>query len=72
MRKFLVLIKTYFDLGGYHVQFNVVSRETLLDAQAHPERYKDLIIRVAGFSAYWIDLARGVQDEIISRTEHSL
>lgn len=68
-RKFLSLIKTYFDLGGYHVQFNCVSGETLRDAQLHPENYRELIVRVAGFSAYFIHLDREVQEEIISRTE---
>lgn len=71
-RKFLSLIKTYFDLGGYHAQFNCVSSETLKDAQLHPEGYKDLIVRVAGFSAFFIHLDREVQDEIISRTEFRL
>ncbi|MFC2018390.1 glycyl radical protein [Chloroflexota bacterium] len=70
--KFLNLIKTYFDLYGYHIQFNVVNRETLLAAQKEPEKYGDLIVRVAGFSAYWIDLAGAVQNEIIARTEHNL
>jgi formate C-acetyltransferase len=70
-RKFLSLIKTYCDLGGYHVQFNCVSGETLKDAQLHPENYRDLIVRVAGFSAYFIHLDREVQDEIIRRTELS-
>ena len=68
-RKFLSMIKTYFELGGYHVQFNCVSSETLIDAQLHPENYRDLVIRVAGFSAYFIHLDKGVQDEIIKRTE---
>ena len=68
-RKLLSLIKTYFDLGGYHVQFNCVSSETLKDAQLHPENYKQLIVRVAGFSAYFIHLDEDLQDEIIKRTE---
>jgi len=68
-KKLLSLIKTYFDLGGYHVQFNCVSGETLKDAQLHPENYKDLIVRVAGFSAFFIHLDRDLQDEIIGRTE---
>jgi len=71
-RKLLSLIKTYFDLGGYHVQFNCVSGETLKEAQLHPEDYKELIVRVAGFSAYFIHLDRDVQDEIIRRSELSL
>ena len=68
-RKFLSMIRTYFDLGGYHVQFNCVSYDTLKDAQLHPENYRDLVVRVAGFSAFFIHLDRAVQDEIIKRTE---
>jgi len=65
----IALIKTYLQLGGHHIQFNVVSAETLKDAQMYPEKYKDLIIRVAGFSAYFIHLDPVIQNEIISRTE---
>ncbi len=68
-RKLLSLIKTYFDLGGYHVQFNCVSGETLKDAQLHPENYRELVVRVAGYSAYFITLDRDTQDDIIKRTE---
>jgi len=68
-RKLLSLIKTYFDLGGYHVQFNCVSSETLKEAQLRPEEHKELIVRVAGFSAYFVTLDKDVQDEIIKRTE---
>lgn len=68
-RKLLALIKTYIDLGGHHIQFNVVSAETLRDAQIHPENYKDLIVRVAGFSAFFIHLDPMVQNEVIKRTE---
>lgn len=68
-RKFLQLIKTYMDLGGYHVQFNCVSSETLRDAQQHPEKYRNLIVRVAGFSAYFIHLDPMLQDELIKRSE---
>lgn len=68
-RKLLSLIKTYFDLGGYHVQFNCVSGETLRDAQLHPEDYKELVVRVAGFSAYFITLDKDTQDDIVRRTE---
>lgn len=68
-RKLLSLIKTYFDLGGYHVQFNCVSSETLRDAQLHPENYQNLVVRVAGFSAYFIHLDKAMQNEIIKRTE---
>jgi len=69
MRKLSSLIRIYFSLGGKHIQFNVVSRDTLLDAQKHPENYRDLIVRVAGFSAYFIQLSKQVQGEIIARTE---
>jgi formate C-acetyltransferase len=64
------LVRSYFTLGGHHVQFNVVSAEMLRDAQAHPEQYRDLIVRVAGYSDYFNDLGKTLQDEIISRTEH--
>jgi pyruvate-formate lyase len=64
------LIRGYFDLGGMHLQLNLVDRETLLDAQQHPEKYADLMVRVAGYSAYFVDLSKEVQDEIIARTEH--
>jgi formate C-acetyltransferase len=63
------LVKTYFDKGGYHCQFNIVSKEVLLDARANPKKYRDLVIRVAGFSAYFVELSDAVQDEIIARTE---
>jgi formate C-acetyltransferase len=70
LRKLLALIKTYLiPLGGKHIQFNVVDRVTLLDAQAHPEKYLSLVVRVAGYSALWVELNRVVQDEIIARTE---
>lgn len=69
-RMLLNLIKTYMDEGGSHIQFNCVSRETLIDAQAHPENHKGLVVRVAGFSAYFTRLDKGVQDEIIKRTEY--
>jgi formate C-acetyltransferase len=68
-KKLLSLIKTYFDLGGFHVQFNCVSSETLRRAQLHPEDYRELVVRVAGFSAFFIHLDREVQDEIMKRTE---
>lgn len=70
-KKLLSLIKTYMDLGGSHVQFNCVSRETLEKAQRNPDEYKDLVVRVAGFSAFFVHLDKGVQDEIIKRTELS-
>lgn len=64
------LVRTYFKMDGHHVQFNVVSAETLRKAQANPENYRDLIVRVAGYSDYFCDISRELQDEIISRTEH--
>jgi formate C-acetyltransferase len=63
------LLRSFVDLGIHHTQFNVIDRETLRDAQAKPENYSDLVIRVAGFSAYFVDLTRPVQDQIIERTE---
>ena len=71
-KKLLFLIKTYFDGGGKHIQFNTVDRATLLDAQKHPELHRNLMVRVAGYSAFFIELSRGMQDEIVARTEHSL
>lgn len=65
------LIRGYFDLGGMHLQINLIARETLVDAQQHPDKYPDLMVRVAGYSAYFIDLSKEVQDEIIARTEHA-
>ena len=64
------LVRGYFRLNGHHVQFNVVTGETLREAQAHPERHRDLIVRVAGYSDYFCDLSADLQDEIIRRTEH--
>jgi len=66
---FVNLIRSYFDRKGSHVQFNVVSRETLLDAQKHPENYKHLVVRVAGYSALFTTLSKSLQDDIIRRTE---
>ena len=64
------LVRTYFRLGGHHLQFNVVRAETLREAQADPDAHRDLIVRVAGYSDYFCDLSRALQDEIIARTEH--
>jgi formate C-acetyltransferase len=68
--KLTALIRSYFSLDGHHIQFNVVNAETLKDAQFHPERYRDLIVRVAGYSDYFNDLGEDLQNEIIKRTEH--
>lgn len=70
--KLAQLIRAYFALGGHHVQFNVVNAETLRAAQANPEAYRDLIVRVAGYSDYFCDLNKALQDEIIARTEHEI
>lgn len=72
-QKLEMLIRTFFNrLGGYHVQYNIVSKETLMDAQKHPENHKDLIVRVAGYSAFFNVLSKKTQDDIIGRTEQTL
>jgi len=71
--KLILLLRTFFNrLDGFHVQYNVVDRATLLDAQAHPERHRDLIVRVAGYSAFFNVLSKATQDDIIARTEQTL
>jgi len=70
-KQFAAYLKTWADLGNSHIQFNVVDRETLVNAQQHPENYQNLTVRVAGYSAFFIDLSKGVQDDIISRTTQS-
>ena len=69
LESFVSLVRGYFDQKGSHMQFNVVSRETLIDAQKHPENYKSLVVRVAGYSALFTTLSRSLQDDIINRTE---
>ena len=71
LMKFVAYIRAFFDQKGMHMQFNVVSRETLLDAQAHPENYKSLVVRVAGYSALFTALSKSLQDDIINRTEQA-
>lgn len=71
LRNFASLVRSYFDQKGMHVQFNVIDRKTLLEAQADPEAHRDLVVRVAGYSAQFVVLAKEVQDDIISRTEQS-
>ena len=71
IEKFMHLIRSYFKMDGHHIQFNVITAATLRDAQKKPEKYRDLIVRVAGYSDYFVDLGRDLQDEIIKRTEHS-
>jgi pyruvate-formate lyase len=67
--KLAALVRGYFSLGGRHVQFNVVDTSTLRDAQAHPELHRDLVVRVSGYCAYFTDLGRSIQEDIIARTE---
>jgi len=70
LEKFVHLVRTYFKLDGHHVQFNVVDAATLRAAQKNPEKYRDLIVRVAGYSDYFCDVGKALQEEIIARTEH--
>lgn len=72
LRKLAGLIRGYFNLGGHHIQFNIIDEDILRDAQKHPESYRNLLVRVAGYSDYFILLSPDIQEEIISRTEHSL
>jgi formate C-acetyltransferase len=65
------LVRAFFKLGGHHIQFNVIEKETLLEAQKNPEKYRDLIVRVAGYSDYFVNLGKPLQDEIIARTEQT-
>jgi len=72
-RKLIALLRTFFDdLKGWHVQYNIISRKTLLEAKKHPEKYRDLVVRVAGYSAFFTTLAPDTQDDIIARTEHTI
>ncbi|EEB36278.1 formate C-acetyltransferase [Anaerococcus hydrogenalis DSM 7454] len=72
LKNFVSIIKSYFDHKGAHIQFNVIDRQTLIDAQENPQDHKDLLVRVAGYSAHFVTLAKDVQDDIISRTEHTM
>ena len=72
LKKMAQLIRTLFKLGGHHIQFNIINTDTLRNAQDHPEKYRNLLVRVAGYSDYFVSLHRELQDEIISRTEHGL
>jgi len=69
LKRFAALCRAYFDNKGMHVQFNVIDKATLVEAQKNPEQHKDLVVRVAGYSAQFISLAKEVQDNIIDRTE---
>ncbi len=70
LQKAAALIRTYFSEGGKHIQFNVVDKETLIDAQNYPVKHRNLAVRVAGYSAYFVQLGKNMQDEVIKRTEH--
>jgi pyruvate-formate lyase len=72
MRKVAALIRTYFSYGGKHIQFNVADKQTLKDAQKNPANHRDLMVRVAGYSAYFVQLGKKIQDEVIGRTEHTM
>jgi 4-hydroxyphenylacetate decarboxylase large subunit len=69
-RKFLELIRGYLRKGGFHVQFNIVDSRMLRQAQAEPEKFRSLLVRVAGFTQYWVELGKQIQDEVIARTEY--
>lgn len=71
LKRFAAVVRAYFENKGMHIQFNVIDSATLRDAQAHPEQHKDLVVRVAGYSAQFISLAKDVQDNIIERTEQN-
>ena len=72
MKKFAELIRTYINLGGGHIQFNIVSADVLKKAQKEPEKHKGLVVRVAGYSAFFNELHEDVQESIIARTEQML
>ena len=69
-RKLLELTRGYLRQGGFHIQYNVVDTKMLRDAQKHPEKYRDLLVRVAGFTQYWVEIGKPIQDELIARTEY--
>ncbi|MHB1413998.1 MAG: glycine radical domain-containing protein, partial [Chloroflexota bacterium] len=71
-RRMAQLLRSFVAAGGFHWQFNIVSSEVLRDAQAHPERHRGLVVRVAGYSAFFTDLSRAAQDSIIARNAHDL
>jgi pyruvate formate-lyase/glycerol dehydratase family glycyl radical enzyme len=72
IKKVIALIKTLFDRGGWHIQFNMLDHQTLLDAQNHPELHRSLVVRVGGYSAYFVDLTPEIQKDVITRTQHVL
>jgi pyruvate-formate lyase len=72
IKKFVDFLLAFMKLKIQHIQFNIMSRETLIDAQKNPENYKGLVVRVAGYSAFFVELNKKIQDDIIARTEHTL
>ena len=72
LQKLMAYLRAFSRLHIQHIQFNVVDKATLLDAQAHPENHRDLVVRVAGYSAMFVELSAGIQNDIINRTEHVL
>jgi len=72
IENFISLLRTFFNRSGWHIQFNILNRDDLIEAKKHPEEWKHLIVRVAGYSAYFVELPEAIQDEIIARTEHGL
>jgi pyruvate-formate lyase len=70
-QKLVSFIRTFCDLRLWHMQFNIINKETLIAAQRDPEKYRGLLVRVAGYSAYFVDLSPDLQNDIIARTEHS-
>ncbi|MFC1988726.1 glycine radical domain-containing protein [Chloroflexota bacterium] len=70
--KLASLTQTFLTSGGGHIAYNILDKEMLLDAREHPENYKDLMVRVAGYSAYWVQLSRELQDDIISRSDQEV
>jgi formate C-acetyltransferase len=72
VQKFLAMIRAYFDLKGFQVQFNVISADMLRAAQAHPDQYRNLVVKVAGYSALFSTLDRKLQDQLIARTAHEI
>ncbi|MBV5349796.1 hypothetical protein JZU71_01150, partial [bacterium] len=69
-KKLLELTRAYMRRGGYHIQFNIVDSKMLKDAQEHQENYRELLVRVAGFTQYWVEIGKPIQDEIVARTEY--
>ena len=65
------MLQSYFALGGFHVQFNTISNEILADAQKHPDKYRSLLVRVAGYSAQFVNLSKEMQDSIMARNAHN-